>query len=74
MSKISIKFAPFYPYGIIKAIFNRLNLLLSQKSDSQDTFLNKLCSKLLLCQLRRTKINDIRMAKKKDFVDSEIIL
>ena len=35
----------FYPYCITKAIFNWLNLRLSQKSDSLDTFLNKLCSR-----------------------------
>ena len=34
----------FYPYLIIKALFNSLMLRLSQKSDSFDTFLNKLCS------------------------------
>ena len=30
----------------MKAIYNRLNLHLSQKSDSLDTFLNKVCSSI----------------------------
>ena len=38
----------FYPFRTIKAIFNRFNLRLSQKSNSEsqlDIFLNKLCSR-----------------------------
>ena len=34
----------FYHFCIIKAIFNRLNLRLSQKITHLDTFLDKLCS------------------------------
>ena len=37
----------FYPFRIIKAIFNRLNLRLSQKITHLDTFLDNFCSKKL---------------------------
>ena len=40
MSKVSTS------YRIIKAIFNRLNLHWSLKSDSLDTFLNKLSTNI----------------------------
>ena len=36
---------PFNPFRIIMAVFNRLNLHLSQKKTQLDTFLNKLCSR-----------------------------
>ena len=35
----------FYPFRIIKAVFNRLNLRLSQRITHLDTFLKKLCSR-----------------------------
>ena len=53
MGKLSIyrNLLLFHPYHIVKAIFNRLNLRLSQKSDPLDTFLNKFYSsiKYFLC-------------------------
>ena len=38
----------FFPYRIIEAIFNRLNLRFSQKAFHLDTFLNKSCSTFLV--------------------------
>ena len=40
-----------YKVFLFKAIFNRLNLRLSQKSDSLDAFFNELCSKWICCPI-----------------------
>ena len=46
--KYQRNFFLFLPIRIIKAIFNRLNLRLSQKVTQLDTFLSKLCCILLI--------------------------
>ena len=60
----------FYPFCIIKAIFNHLNLRLSKKVTQLDTFLNNLCSSMqssvliFFCLFQRRKIStNFAMAK-----------
>ena len=46
ISEESYNFFLFYPDHVIKAVFNRLNLRLSQTAGLLDAFLYKLCSSI----------------------------
>ena len=63
-----------YHFRIIKAIFNRLNLRLSQKITHLDTFLNKLCSSTTRISFQGIKLRVEKVFPTLKFIFHEIKL